>query len=46
MIILQENAPNVMTEDDLDQEDLDSATLQMFAQDDLLNYAEVEGLNT
>ena len=34
-----------MTEDDSDQEDLDSATLQMLSQDDLLNYAEGEGLN-
>ena len=37
--------PNTMTEDDLDQEDFDSATLQMLSQDDSLNYAEVEGLN-
>ena len=37
--------PNMMTEYDLDQEDLDRATLQMLSQDDLLNYAEVEGLN-
>ena len=34
-----------MTEHNSDQEDLDSATLQMLAQDDSLNYAEVEGLN-
>ena len=37
--------PNAMIEDDSDQEDLDSTTLQMLAQDDSLNYAEVEGLN-
>ena len=32
-------------EDDSDQEDLDSAMVQMLSQDDSLNYAEVEGLN-
>ena len=32
-----------MTEDDSDQKDLDSAMLQMLAQDDSFNYAEVEG---
>ena len=37
--------PNMMTEDDSDQEDLDSAMLPMLSQDDSLNYAEVEGLN-
>ena len=35
----------MMTEVDLDQEDLDRATLQMLSQDDSLNHAEVEGLN-
>ena len=45
MIILQENDPNTMTEDDSDQEDLNSATLQMLSQDDSLNHAEGEGLN-
>ena len=35
----------MMTEDDSDQEDLDSVILQMLSQDDSLNYAEVEGLN-
>ena len=34
-----------MREDDSDQEDLDSAMLQMLSQDDSLNYAKVEGLN-
>ena len=37
--------PNMMTEDDSDQEDLDSAILQMLSQDDSLNCTEVEGLN-
>ena len=37
--------PNMMTEDDSDLDDLDSATMQMLAQDDCFNYAEVEGLN-
>ena len=37
--------PNTMTEDDSEQEDLESATLQMLSQDDSLNYAEMEGLN-
>ena len=31
---------NMMTEDDSDQEDLDSAILQMLSQDDSLNYAD------
>ena len=30
----------MMTEDDSDQEDLDSTTLQMLSQDESLNYAE------
>ena len=34
-----------MTEDDSDQEDLDRAMMQMLAQEDSLNYADVEGLN-
>ena len=34
--------PNVLTEDDSDQEDLGRATLQMLAQEDSLNYAEME----
>ena len=37
--------PNALTEDDSDQEELDSTTLQMLPQDDSLNYAEMEGLN-
>ena len=37
--------PNAVTEDDSDQGDKDSATLQMLSQDDSFNYAEVEGFN-
>ena len=35
----------MLTEDDSDQEDLDSATLQMLSKDNSLNDAEMEGLN-
>ena len=35
----------MITENDLDQKDLDRAMLQMLSQGDSLNYAEVEGLN-
>ena len=35
--------PNALMEGDSDQEDLDSATLQMLSQDDSCNYAEMEG---